>query len=940
MIEAPAVQPQSLFRALAVAAALAGSLGLGAAAPRDAHAVPISQIATFPANNADRVAPEAELYFVFDQPTAKSGAFTVADLDSGSVGIILALDTPRWSALGDTVFLKPVQPMTYGHQHGMRVNVIEAPDPQNSSTDLQIVYFRVAPHANVQLIGTTGLYESISLVPDRPTPVTIGVRETAGTAATFTSARYRFYGGDQIALNGPFSVVPSSYTFVAFQGMVPRLGTASLTVPITLPRALAAASGGTLGMELIFDGYDETGLPYSFAASSRVRTNTFPGDSTLILTRAQVTPALGASIAIGSVFLESPLPGTVLSAGDTLRPRAVVTGIGTGSYRGAFYVDGEFVALAVGFLEGGRPDTVTLPGPLPTRRLGEHRLQFVVESPQNVASAPVTYLCVAPSDAEAARAEAAAFEKRAAEAAGRVTLGLSLDPGTLTQARTPYGGIDGSVTHWSRSTAYARFGRGARLEANALWRVRLDDTKNGSASPEQMSMRLVTERATVEWGDLVPSVAVGAPLLASPVARRAAQATFHPVGGATPTSGAGRGLGTLETYIALEAHPRSAGGPAREARSDLYAARLSRAMGSRLGLSVYGGYTHEDPTPGGVETATRAKAVYGGSGSLALRGGWRWMGDVATVRHRAIAGIEEGRSRTGARTELSGRVAGADLRLEGFRYQPDLATELNPYALSDRRGAAFSVSRTFRDMVKVFGDYRFEEPESRVGPVSVSGSGPGASFGGVPYVSVDRLALGTRLSLGPSAAVTPVLIRIRHRGDQTELTEKRFASELTLAEPMGGRTTARVDVALFDDDLGVAKKRKLIAGRVVTTRQHPGGITSSLLVGIENDDHADLGLEDKTLQGALEIRVAAIADRLLVIPYLVYHDRKLETRGTEEKVTSGRLQLALQRIPALRNAAIALEGRIARVDRKLPIDQADTDYGATLTISQGLPVIR
>jgi hypothetical protein len=75
---------------------------------------------------------------------------------------------------------------------------------------------------------------------------------------------------------------------------------------------------------------------------------------------------------------------------------AVVTGIGTGSFRGAFYIDGEMVALVEGFLEAGRPDTVSMRGPLPTRRLGEHRLQFVVESPQNVAAAPGTVRCVPP----------------------------------------------------------------------------------------------------------------------------------------------------------------------------------------------------------------------------------------------------------------------------------------------------------------------------------------------------------------------------------------------------------------------------------------------------------------------------------------------------------------------------------------------------------------
>lgn len=885
-----------------------------------AAAAPIQLVTSHPAHNADRVAPEAEIYFVFDQPTAKSGGFSVADLDSG--GVLLNLLPPRWSALGDTVFLKPVVPMQFGHRHGMLVNTIEAPDPQNSNTDLpdplNPILFTVAPRANVQRIGTFGLYPSVSLVPGVPTPISIGVKETAGTSATFTSARYRFYAGDEVDLAGPFSVVPTAFTEVPFHAEIPRFGTATLSVPVTLSREIAAASGGTLGFELVFEGYDETGLPYSFSASSRVRTNTFPGDSTLVLTRAQVTPTIGAGIAIGSVFLESPLPGTVYMPGDTLRPRAVVTGIGTGPYRGAFYMDGEFVALAQGFLESGRPDTVSLPGPLPTRRLGEHRLQFVVESPQSVGSAPITILCVGPEAKREAAEEGAEPPKPK-----RIRFGADI---SVTQGSTKYRGADGSVTDWTRAQFYAELGPTTRLEAHSLWRVRLDDTKNGSASPEQTKVRLVTKRAIVEWGDLAPNLAAGAPLLASPVPRRAAQATWN-----------GGGIGTLETFVALESHPRSAGGPAREARSDLYAARLSRSLGSRLRVTAYGGYTHDDPTPGGVQTAVLGRAVYGGSGSITLPRGWRLAGDLATVRHKAIEGIEPGRSRTGVRTELAGRVAGTDLRAEGFRYQPDLATSLNPYAISDRRGAAVLVSRTFGDMLKVFGDYRFEEPDTRIGPAVTPF---GSSFGGVPYVSVERLALGTRLALGPSGAVTPILIRVHHRGAQTDLTEKRLSSELTFAEPLEGRTTARVDVALFDDDLGVAAKRKLVAGSAVTTRRHPGRVTSTLALGVENDKHVDLNLTDRSLNATIELRWEAVPDRFSVAPYLVYNDRNLESRGVDEELVSGRLQFALQRIPVLHGSALAIEGRIARVSRRLPAEVKDTDYGAMITLTRTAPVLR
>ncbi|HEY6573099.1 MAG TPA: hypothetical protein VI198_07235, partial [Candidatus Eisenbacteria bacterium] len=185
--------------------------------------------------------------------------------------------------------------------------------------------------------------------------------------------------------------------------------------------------------------------------------------------------------------------------------------------------------------------------------------------------------------------------------------------------------------------------------------------------------------------------------------------------------------------------------------------------------------------------------------------------------------------------------------------------------------------------------------------------------------------------------VTPTLIRVHHRGAQTDLTEKRLSSEFTAAEALGGRTSARVDVALFDDKLGVAAKRKVIAGSAVTTRRHPGRMTSTLAFGIENDDHADLKLIDRTMQATFELRWEAIADRFVVTPYVVYNDRDMETRGLREELVSGRVQLALQKLPAWRGAVVALEGRIGRVTRSKPTEYKDTDYGASLAISQALP---
>jgi hypothetical protein len=386
---------------------------------------------------------------------------------------------------------------------------------------------------------------------------------------------------------------------------------------------------------------------------------------------------------------------------------------------------------------------------------------------------------------------------------------------------------------------------------------------------------------------------------------------------------------------ASDAFTASAGGLARDARSDLYAARIARAIGPRVQIAAYGGYTHEDPTAGGAETETRARAVYGGSGALLLSRGWRWTGDLASVRHRTIEGVETGRTRTGARSELAGRVAGTDVRAEGFQYQPDLATELNPYAISDRRGAALALGHDIKGVWRVFGDYRFEEPVERLDPLMT----PFGPLGGVPNVSVERLALGTRVSLGPGASVTPVLIRIRHRGDQTNFTEKRFSSELRAAEELGGYTSARFDVALFDDDLGVAQNRKLVAGSFVTSRRHPGNMTSTLGIGIENDDHADLHLVDRTVQGTFELRWEASPGRLLVTPYVVYLDRRLKTRGIRHDQVSGRLQVALVALPFLRDGSLAVEGRINRLQEKEPFDRAVTDGAVSVTISQRMPLL-
>ncbi|HEU4335531.1 MAG TPA: hypothetical protein VFT32_13630, partial [Candidatus Eisenbacteria bacterium] len=155
----------------------------------------------------------------------------------------------------------------------------------------------------------------------------------------------------------------------------------------------------------------------------------------------------------------------------------------------------------------------------------------------------------------------------------------------------------------------------------------------------------------------------------------------------------------------------------------------------------------------------------------------------------------------------------------------------------------------------------------------------------------------------------------------------------------GQAATPRFDVAIFDDDLGVAQKRKLVAGSLVTTRRHPGRITSTLAFGIENDDRADLDLQDKSLNGSFELSWEASPGRLLLTPYVVYLDRRLESSGFREEQISGRLQIALVRVPALADGSVSLEGRLTRSIRKEPYEDRETDGAVSLTIAQRLPLV-
>src|SRR6185295_11153925 len=439
---------------------------------------------------------------------------------------------------------------------------------------------------------------------------------------------------------------------------------------------------------------------------------------------------------------------------------------------------------------------------------------------------------------------------------------------------------------WSAWNARYNVTKTGSLNANVLWRLRVDDPENGTGVPEQFRVGYAMEDASVEWGDITPKVATNAPLFASPVPRRSAQANW-----------VGSPLGELQGYMALESRPRSSTGPIAALRSDLYAGRLMHAFAEeRLVASLYGGYSHDESAEGAPTTAS---ATYGGSGRAKLMGDWSLLGDIATVRHRAIEGVDPGRSRTAVRGELKGGFVGFTAEAEAFRYQPDLATTLNPYAISDRKGGSAKLTRDLEDW-SFFGSFRREEPVE--------------DAGSAPSIRVDRITFGGNLKLNQVSFVAPTLIRIQNRGPNTKFTESRAAGELVIGERHEGQTRARMDVAVIDDELGLNARRVVTSGSLVSTRKESETVETTISGGLEREELKDLALRNQTIQAAIEIRWQAVRTRLLVTPLVTYLDRRYDITAAREKRLTGRLQLTLIRVPGLGENALAVEGRVDRID--------------------------
>jgi hypothetical protein len=885
--------------------ALAATLLLGASA---AFAQAPRVVAVYPANGATRVPANAVMVFAFDRPTAKHATYSVADFTAGGGLITTAVD--RWSPLGDTLYITPFAPLTFGHQYGMKLNRLQGTDSLfygNPTYYQEVYYFTTAYQARVERVQAGNF--NLSLTPDVTLPVPIPVRELAGTDVGFTSVRVQFLPSSTIAdSTQPLDTVVSplyEYT-LPMNTFLRRSGTASLVAPVTLPGAIARTiPQGILGVRLTFYGTDETSSAVVVDANFRVD----PGNVTVH--QASVLPAMASDVLVRSAVLEWPLNGAMIAAGDTLVPRAVVTGNGTGAFRAAFYMDGDLIATEEGYMEAGRPVEVTMRGPLPTRRLGEHRLQFAVESPQPVAANPISIICAPPPNGVAPRPRGLFEPPPAAPTPQKLHGALTW----LAEGKSRFREEDHSAVGWGGWSGAYDLGPTRKIEAEVSMRVRFDEVGNGNASPQHVQLRYSDPRRSLQYGDAPPDRAQDTPLLMSAVPRRSAQASWH-----------GTPLGDLEGYVAMSSSPISAGGEIRNRGSDLYAAKLKRSLWkNRVEAALYGGYTHEkgglNPSVFGVpaDSSVHRAAIYGGMAKFDLPGTWTWVADGATVRHRTTAGGEEGRSRTGWRSELRGTAAGFTAMAQAFSYQPELQTALNPYALSDRRGGFAQLERGFLNW-RFFGTFRSEEPTRKDGLE--------------PAVRVQTATLGTRLALNQDSWVAPTLTRITNKGANTNFTENRVGTEYSASEPMGGRTTARFDIAFINDEFRAATKRRVVSGSVVSTRRNPGRIVSTLTVGVEQNHSNGVNLDDSTIQGSFEARWEAIAGRFLVTPFVSGSERHYELLGTKEDRYSARLQLAFLRIAGLGENAVALTGRVDRVQHLTPSLPQDLDASVQLTIGQ------
>src|SRR6185503_9756544 len=316
-------------------------------------------VATYPPDGSDRVPANMTLTVVFDRPTGMQVRHSFVDITAG--GGIVSTVPDRWSPLGDTLYIQPFSPLPFSHFFQFKINQVrdssgviwqEVPGGLYS----QIYSFTTLAQARVERVKGN---ENLSLTPDVTLPAAVPVRELAGTDVFFNSARVQFLPSANVA-NTDITPLDDSVTPI-YEYTLPittylrRSGVTSLVAPVTLPRAVARTiDQGILGVRLTFYGTDETGSPVVVDAVFRV------DPATITTHQASVLPPIASDVLIQSATLEWPLHGAVIAAGDTILPRAVVTGNGTGPFRAAFLMDGDIISIEEGYMEAGRPVEVRM----------------------------------------------------------------------------------------------------------------------------------------------------------------------------------------------------------------------------------------------------------------------------------------------------------------------------------------------------------------------------------------------------------------------------------------------------------------------------------------------------------------------------------------------------------------------------------------------------
>lgn len=98
---------------------------------------------------------------------------------------------------------------------------------------------------------------------------------------------------------------------------------------------------------------------------------------------------LAAPLTVRTAAILYPRAGTLVARRDAVRPRGMLATSGTGTVIGSWRLDGvpfdRFTVHAV----GGEPVEVTARAAIPPSRLGEHSLELVIESPQQLATRPI-----------------------------------------------------------------------------------------------------------------------------------------------------------------------------------------------------------------------------------------------------------------------------------------------------------------------------------------------------------------------------------------------------------------------------------------------------------------------------------------------------------------------------------------------------------------------